>query len=175
MHTNMNEQPLVVWTDMRREAVVPYLFERARLLYLEPRGIKGEDAAMHLTLAASNHLELFDRLQEELKCRFSRQDWQRIEFGLQQEHEDVIAAETVVQALLAKLIRHPGAGGSREEWTRLVARLNTLTLLERHALADAGVKARAFPDRGLFNVLGSPDGEFVVDIQDDLLSPLPQS
>jgi hypothetical protein len=133
------------------------LLERACQLYLEPRGIKAEDASIHLAIAASNQFELFDCLQERLKCRFGQRDWKLIEQGLQHHHEDLFAAETVVQALLTRLARRSVPAESADEWKRLVARLNKLTHLERHALADAGIKARAFPGRGIFNLLGSQD------------------
>ena len=158
MNSIPKDEAPVAWSDwLHRDEIIPSMLERARCLYLEPRGIKAEDAQLHLAIAASNHFELFDRLQEHLKCRFSRRDWELIERGLQQQHEDVIAAETVVQALLAKLVRHSDPAGSADEWKRLVARLNKLTHMERHALADAGLKARAFPGRGIYNLLGSSD------------------
>ena len=150
-----NEQ-IVEWTDfMSKREVARRLLCQVTKNYLEPRGVPKNGHIVDLLMATNNYLLLLDRTQEALKTRFSKVEWQAIELAMVEATEGNSAGPSLIDALDFEFSTNAEIKSLGVNLGRTIKKLDTLTRLERDAIADAGRKSRNFPAVRLFDLLGT--------------------
>ena len=151
----VNEQT-VEWSEfMSKREVAQSLLCRVTKNYLEPRGVPKNGHIVDLLMATNNYLLLLDTTQESLKTRFSKIEWQAIEMAIVEASEGNSAGPSLVDALDFEFSTNVAIKRLGIDLRRTIKKLNTLTRLERDAIADAGRKSRNFPAVRLFDLLGT--------------------
>lgn len=149
-------QETVEWSEfMSRREVAQHLLSQVTKCYLEPRGVPKNGHIIDLLMATNNYLLLLDRTQEALKTRFSKIEWQAIELAMVEATEENSAGPSLVDGLDFEFSQNSEIKRLGINLARTIKKLDTLTRLERDAIADAGRKSRNFPTVRLFDLLGT--------------------
>jgi hypothetical protein len=153
MHQN---QEAVEWTEFTsKREVAQHLLLQVDKYFLQPRGVPKNGHIVDLLAATNNYLYLLDKTQEGLKARFSKLEWFAIEMAIAEASEGNSAGPSLVDAIDSEFSENLEIKRLGVNLSRTIKKLDTLTRLERDAIADAGRKSRNFPEVRLFDLLGT--------------------